>query len=242
MLHRWFVALGMIVAAASTSPAQTVSITACGQTVPAGQAGVVEADLACPTDIGTFAVRVEKQGSLDLAGHTLVGGNAGVRCLDRCTVTSSGGPGTVRDSGTAGIAVVSEGVGRLTVSNVILENNEFCILTDFLRGKVTGEQVTLTDCGLGIQARKILITGLTASGTYTVAQARRTMLRDSTVSASTGTAFTGKAVTLTNSTVTGSASGVDLLTDRRPRLVNSTCEVSRKLSQPTETWGVCAND
>ncbi|HWP66122.1 MAG TPA: hypothetical protein VNO26_09440 [Candidatus Limnocylindria bacterium] len=36
--------------------------------------------------------------------------------------------------------------------------------------------------------------------------------------------------------------GIDLLTQRRPRVVNSTCEVSRKLQSPTETWAVCAND
>jgi hypothetical protein len=241
MPNRWLVALGMIVAAASLSPAQTVSITACGQTVPAGQTGVVEADLTCPTDIGTFAVAVEKLGTLDLAGHTLAGGNAGVRCTDRCTVTSSAGAGTVRDAGTANVAVVGDR-GRLTISNVGLENTSLCILTDFQHGKVTGEQVSLTDCGIGIQARKILLTGLTATGNHQVAISRRTMLRDSTVSASGDTAFSGKAVVLTNTTVSGSGSGIDLLTDRRPRLVGSTCEVSRKLSNPTETWGVCAND
>jgi hypothetical protein len=226
---------------ALTAGAQTVSITTCGETVPAGQTGVLDADLTCPGGPGTFGVLVENRGTLDLAGHTLAGANAGVRCENRCVVTSSIGTGTIRDAETAGIAVLYER-GVLEVSNVSLDDNLYALLADFLHGKVFGTQVTLTGSGIGIQARKIRLTGLTATGNYRVAQARKTMLTDSTVADSGDTAISGHAAVLNNSSVTGSASGIDLLTERRPRLIASTCGGSRNLSNPTETWGVCTND
>src|SRR4029079_16088917 len=86
------------------------------------------------------------------------------------------------------------------------------------------------------------MTGLTASGNYTVAQSRKTTIEDSTVTASGNSDLTGRVVVLMNSSRTGSASGIDLLTQRRPRVVNSTCEVSRILQNPTETWGVRSHD
>lgn len=241
MSRRLLAAAGMIVFAAATASAQ-VSITTCGQTVPAGETGVVEVDITCGTDIGMFVVRVENGGTLDLAGHTLAGGNAAVRCEDRrCTVTSTVGVGTIRDTGTAGISVPYDR-GRLEVSNITLDNNGIGVLANFSRGRVSGEQVTLTGSGIGIQARKIQLTGLTATGNYRVTQSPKTILEDSTVTASDDTAISGRAAVLKNSTVTGSGSGIDLLTERRPRLVGSTCGVSRNLSNPTQTWGVCTND
>jgi hypothetical protein len=237
------VAVGIILSTAAGAWSQ-VSITACGQTVGAGESGVLDADLTCPTGEGTFVVAIENGGSLDLAGHTLAGGRTGIRCTKRCTIGSTGTPGTIQDTEFgvgAGIAAVTDG-GRLTLSNLILDNHSIALLTDFDTGKVYGTDVTLTDNGLGMQARKIRITGLTASGNYTVAQSRKTTIEDSTVTASGDSAFTGRVVVLMNSSVTGSGSGIDLLTQRRPRVVSSTCEVSRILQNPTETWGVCTND
>lgn len=234
-------ALGVVLATAMASPGQTVPITACGQTVPAGQTGVVEIDLACAPGAGTFVVAVELRGTLDLAGHTLAGAATGVRCTNRCTVTSTGGIGTIRDAESAGIAVVGER-GRLELSNVSLEDNLMGVVSDFLTGKVSGSQVNLIGSGIGIQARKIRLTGLTATGNYRAVQARKTMLEDSVVATTGDTAISGRTAVLTNSSVTGSGSGIDLLTERRPRLVDSTCDVSRNLSNPTQTWGVCTND
>ena len=242
-MRSYVCALAALLMSAAGASGQ-VAVTACGQTVGAGESGVLDADLTCPTGEGAFGVAVENGGSLDLAGHTLSGARTGVRCTRRCTIGSTGTPGTIKDTefgvGT-GIAAVTDG-GRLWLSNLIIENNSVGLLTDFGTGKVYGTDVTLTDNGLGMQARKISATNLTASGNFTVAQSRKTTLQDSTVTASGDSAFTGRTVLLKDSSVTGSASGVDLLTERRPRLVSSTCGVSRKLQNPTETWGVCAND
>jgi hypothetical protein len=243
-MRMYVLALGIVLAVAAGASAQPVSITTCGQTIGAGQSGVVDADLTCPTGVGTFVVAVDNGGSLDLAGHTLSGARVGVRCERRCTISSTGNAGTIMDSEPgigAGIAAVSDG-GRLTLSNLVLDNHTIALLTDFDTGKVYGTDLVLTYNGIGMQARKIRVTNLTASANYTVAQSRKTTIEDSTVVASGNSAFTGRVVVLMNSSVTGSASGIDLLTQRRPRVINSTCEVSRILQNPTETWGVCAND
>lgn len=239
--RRLLAALAMVAFAAVTSWGQTVSITACGQTVPARQTGVLAGDLACGSGPGTFGVAIEHAGTLDLAGHTLAGGAAVVECARRCTVTSTAGAGTIRDGESAGIAVI-DNRGWLALSNVDLQDNVIGVLTDFLHGRVTGTQVTLTGSGIGIQARKIRLTGLTATGNYRVAQARRTILLDSSISGTIDTALSGHAVVLDGSTVTGSGSGIDLLTERPPRLSDSTCGVSRNLSNPTQSWGVCVDD
>lgn len=237
-------ALSAVLVLSTGASAQPVSITACGQTVGPGESGVVENDLTCPVGVGTFVVAVGNGGSLDLAGHALAGARTGIRCERRCTISSTGTLGLISDSETgvgAGIAAVSDG-GRITISNVHLDNHSIALLTDFDTGKVYATDLTLTYNGFGMQARKIRVTNLTASANFTVAQAGKTTIEDSTVVASGGSAFTGRKVVLVNSSVTGSQSGIDLLTQRRPRVVNSTCEVSRILQNPTETWGVCAND
>ncbi|MCX5737465.1 MAG: hypothetical protein NTZ61_03020 [Proteobacteria bacterium] len=204
--------------------------------------GVVAGDLTCATGAGTFVVGVEDRGTLDLAGHTLTGAATGVRCASRCTVTSTVGTGTIRNAETAGIAVVGRR-GRVELSNLSLEDNPSAgVLTDFLTGKVRGTQVNLTGSGIGIQASQIRLVGLSATGNYRVVQARKAILQDSTIAASADTAISGHKAILTNSSVTGSGSGIDLLTEWRPRVTNSTCGVSRKLSNDTQTWSVCAND
>ena len=243
MRMHWMVTMGIVLSAAAGAWAQ-VSVTACGQTVGAGEQGVVDADLTCATGEGTFVVAVENGGSLDLAGHTLAGGRTGIRCTRRCTVGSTGAPGTIKDTESgvgAGLAAVTDG-GRVWLSNLSFENHSIGILTDFETAKIYGTDITLTNNGLGMQARKIAVTSLGASGNYTVALSRKTTLINSTVIASGDSALTGRSVLLRDSSVSGSGSGIDLLTQRRPRLVNSTCEVSRILQNPTDTWGVCAND
>ena len=239
----WMVTMGIVLSAAAGAWAQ-VSITACGQTVGEGEQGVVDADLTCPTGQGTFVVAVENGGSLDLAGHTLAGARTGIRCTRRCTIGSTGTPGTIQDTEVtvgAGIAAVTDG-GRVTLSNLVLINHSIAVVTDSATGKIYATDLTLTNNAIGMQARKIIITGLTASGNYNVAQSRKTVLEDSTITASLNYALQGRTVSLRNSTVTGSGGGIDLLTERRPRVFGSTCDVSRKLPNPTETWGVCQND
>jgi hypothetical protein len=228
----------------TTTPllAQTVPISACGDTVPAGMTGVVANDITCGSGPGSFVVAVEDRGTLDLAGRTLSGGSTGVRCARRCTVTSTNGTGTIRDATTAGIAVVGER-GRLKASNLSLENNtSLGVLSDFDTAVVRGKQVNLTGSGIGVQARLAQLSDFTASGNYTVLQVVIAALDGATISNSSNYGVVSIAARIRNSSITGSAGGVDIFTQRRPRVVNTTCEVSRDFNAPTVTWGVCTND
>jgi hypothetical protein len=234
-------AMGGIVLGALPARAQ-VSITECGQTVPERETGILSTDLVCPGGVGTFGVALENRATLDLAGHTLAEGTTGVRCLGRrCAVTSTADGGAIRDMETAGIAVVDEH-GKLNVSNVTLADDLYALLTNFEFGKITGSDLTITGSGIGMQASKIQLDGLDASANFKVSQARKTSLSNSTITASEDTALSGTKVSLVSSSVTGSGSGSDLLVDRKPKLVDSTCGTSHKLSNPVETWGVCTND
>ena len=238
----WIVTMAIVFAAGGGAWAQ-VPITACGQTVGMDELGVLNVDLTCPTS-DPFAVAVDIGGRLDLAGHTISGASYGIRCAKRCTISSTGPAGTVKDSlpGLGAGIIAESDAGRLTVANVIVDNHSVGLLTNVDHGKVIAAGLTLTNNGLGMQGRKIRATGLTASGNFTVAQSRKTILNDSTVTASGDSAFKGRTFVSIDASVTGSGSGIDLLTERMPRLMNSTCGVSRKLQNPTETWGVCAND
>jgi hypothetical protein len=100
-----------------------------------------------------------------------------------------------------------------------------CILGDRLRGT----NVTVSGCATGISLTgSARVTGLDARGNVTVGiTARAVRLEDSTV---TGNMFLG--------------APLDLLTRRMPRLVNTTCDVSRQFTGDAvgPTWGVCASD
>jgi hypothetical protein len=172
------------------------------QRQPPGE--VVTNDITCgPAD--PVVVEVEDRGRLDLAGYTLSGGVMGVRCLGRCTVTSSAGPGTIRDA-VAGLNALS----RARPSNLSLVDNETGILGDFDRTRLRGEQVTITG-GFGIQAKTVRFTGLTVTAAFPAIQAQRVRLDGASITGCDGSAIRASRVRLENSTLTGNTP-VDLET------------------------------
>ncbi len=115
-------------AATLTGTARGMDVTACGQTVPAGQHGVLVADLTCPSGTG---VVVGRRATLDLAGHAIAArGASAIECLGRnCTITSSGGPGEI--SGTSLIdCIVTEPRTRLRLDNLHVHDCRTCIETN----------------------------------------------------------------------------------------------------------------
>ncbi len=97
--------------ALSVSPAGTLDITTCGQSVPDGDTGVLQADLDCSADPAEAAVTLGRSSTLDMNGHAIVARVVGVTCGDdygapSCTVRGHGvAPSGVGDiSGGAGIA------------------------------------------------------------------------------------------------------------------------------------------
>lgn len=228
-----------------TTQAFAGNVTSCGQLVPPRDIGVLTADLDCSSAAGAFAVELGDRATLEMAGHTITG--RGILCQLRCTIH---GPGDVTGVGGAGLEVYG-GRNRVTVSGgVSLHGNidgiyggAKLVLTDVdvsnnsssgifvLTKRVKGTNVTVNDngsFGLFAQDSSVTIDGLTANdnGWFGV---------------------NAKRVKLLNSTLTGNEGGhpsnppfVDVVSTRRPRLVNTVCDHS--LGPDGITWGVCAQD
>jgi hypothetical protein len=124
-----------------------------------------------------------------------------------------------------GIAGVKKAkVKNLTVT--VASPGGYCIgATDETGSGVVGSNVTLTSCADGIWAsKKVVLTGLTANNNTGVG------------------IYSGGKIVLRDSSVTGSGI-LDLLSGRRPVLVNSSCDHSAQdTTDPLPTWGVCASD
>lgn len=237
----------------AAGPALAVDVTSCDQTVPAGEVGVLTADLSCIGDVA--GVTLNDGATLEMSGHTINGGTVGIYCYPfSCTVH---GPGEVTGATTGISAFHSEALLRksrhssLTITGVNVHDNlgegihheslGKLVLTDVTanantqngistRGTVIGTNVTVNDNGrLAIMADlgKVTIVGLNATGNAAGFPG--------TPAVSVGR----KKLRLENSNVTGN-NGLDLATRVKPFLINTTCEHSLKPNG--KTWGVCSLD
>lgn len=258
----------------AVSSVEAADITACGQEVPSGEIGLVQTDLVCG---GPYAVSLRNRSVLDLQGHSITSVDAdGIRCDDfrpsyRCTVTSSGSPGTlVGEGGHVGI-----GAFQLNVNNVAINGFDVAWLghswTGPARGRVRASGVTLTqngtamsywrhavlenstvsDNGVGIDADKsVKVTNVTASNNYLTGVSGKRIRGDALTALGNGATHpadrvpgvSANRVLLSNSTVTGSS--VDIVSRRRPVLVATACDRSTGLPRipDLQPWGVCALD
>jgi hypothetical protein len=240
LMSRSLVVALLLVSVAVPLSAQTISITTCGQTVPTGATGVVANDIACAFD-APFVVTVARRGRLDLAGFTLSGGTTGVHCDQRCTVVSTGGVGTIRDAA-VGLSLAGTRTAAV-LENLSFESNDVVgLLADMQSSRIMGGEVNLSGNPLGMRAGRVRLYSVTASGNHTVFEVRHLRLDLSTIANNTGYGVSALLAQLRQSTVFGSGAGADLFTQRRPRLLNSSCGVSRVVQSPTETWGICVND
>jgi hypothetical protein len=182
------VASSFLLLALSVASAAAVDVTVCGQIVPAGQTGVLVADLDCSAmPAGANAIVLERKASLDLQGHTLIGPawdngaqGAAVRCLfgePRCVETPTGlrckgpngacrvfssttTPGTITGPGAA---IGSQ--AHLAIENLILTAAAVGAFTEF-DGKLVARDVSVTGAGgYGLSSGKgITLTNVTSSG------------------------------------------------------------------------------
>ena len=84
----------------------------------------------------------------------------------------------------------------------------------------------------GVDGGKVNITGLTATGNGFADQAY-------------GAGVFAGPIRLVNPNVTGNlyeGEPIDIVTGRRPRLINTTCGRSLDLLAEPQSWGVCAGD
>ena len=260
-------AVSALVLLGSSFPTWGASIDTCGSFVAEGDVGVLTADLVCTTPI---AVTVRKNGTLQLAGHTIraAAGGYGVLCeFERsCTLR---GPGQITGAllavfgpssrvrldgvdliGNAGMVDVAPG-GRLTLRDVTADGHGFG-----MRAKTViadGAAVEMNGTGNCIMARTVRGAGLTVSGCHDGVSATGSVHLSGLVSVGNSVGLTARhGVVLADSTVTGSyfppLPGLDIASGSRPRLKNTSCGGSaRLLNTPTGLvlgvpWGVCSND
>ncbi len=149
-IHRFLLVASFVVGFPWRALATTVSITACGQTVPAHEIGVLEADLDCSAT--PFGVRLLHGAALQLNGHTIVGGSyaavAGVK-----VVTGANPIG----SGRGAFAIVGPGVVAGTVSPPIAAGTTACIAVNDGHVSITGEQgrIDIHGCIDGVRGASI---------------------------------------------------------------------------------------
>jgi hypothetical protein len=149
-------------------PAAAVDITSCGEIVPAGQTGVLMADLDCtasPVDVPNVELRAGA--TLDMNGHSLSrqdpGNGIAILCpsRSRCTIK---GPGTI-----FGHVIASSG-GNQVIEDVTVQDVESGILAYIhgtpRLGKLRLTNVTVTGAEYaGVYANRVTAENLQVVGT-----------------------------------------------------------------------------
>lgn len=236
----FFALLMLVLLAGTSSAAEPVEVTTCGQVFANGY---LSADLDCsgyhdpvtiPEWIGKLdpptiesALVLLRGGRLDLRGHTLIGNARGVYCMRSCRIIGGGGTITGGTSHNIdsdyGQHVQVEG---LTLTGA-LQNG---IWTRF---KLTVRDSVIRDNpgrGIFVERNLTLIrTTITNNGDAGIAAVAGVKLEDADVSG--------------NCTLQGTACGfgcADVIAGRKPRLKRSTCGLSR--GPDCTRWGVCSGD
>jgi hypothetical protein len=147
--------------------ASAYDVTVCGQTVPAGTVGQLQADLACSpsTDDGGIVI-LAPGATLAMNGHTISQPpgpfyGIGVLCLSKCTVT---GPGEITGNLIAvlGPNVIASDLDIHDAEAGLLIVRSFAEQTRL--GKVTATNVSILRTEfVGLYAKKASLTGVTSS-------------------------------------------------------------------------------
>jgi hypothetical protein len=258
-------AFGMILTLAPVTEA--VDLSSCDSEVPAGQLGVLTADLDCSlnTAEGSYGVELGRNATLDMQGHTITGSQWAVYCPGpgRCTVTSTTGtPGTL----TGAEAGIWSPTSKVEASHVQIIANQYGISNN---PKTTLADVTFMDNGFALTTRSLKAANVTVMGHcdrgYCMDLGKGSI--DGLVTADTGASATvlqvSAKIKVNNATMTGSpgqvailASGIRIsnsgvtghgidLASRSLRILNVTCDHSRRFGKDGSVignWGVCASD
>jgi len=247
--------------------ADALDISSCDTEVPAGQRGVLVADLDCSlnTEPGSYGVELGPNATLDMQGHTITGSQWAVYCAGpgKCMVTSTSGTAGTLIGAEAGIwtptskvdasnlHIVANAYGisnnpKTTLGEVTFMDNRFALTTRSLKAS----NVTITghcDAGycmdLGRGTIDGLVTGDTGASATVLQVSGKIKVSNATMSGSPGqVAILASSIRITNSTVHGH--GLDLAS-RSLRTLNVTCDHSRRFGRDglvVGTWGVCADD
>jgi len=243
----------MLIAVMIVLPFRAIAfdVTTCGQTVPPGEVGVLQTDLA-GCDDGVF---LANRAVLEMAGHAISASHLGVQCIDeRCAVH---GPGDI-----SGAVVGIWGfypTGRVDVSDVDIHDTPYAGIENARRGTLAN--VTVRRAGFGAidpeYSAGIYVDRLKGTNVTTADNAGYGVLGGTTVKVTvltaTGNGNAGLAAqnhsVVRDSIITGNDGyerGVDLIAYRRPRVIDTTCGLSASpgptAEEPGPGWGVCAGD
>jgi len=132
----------LLAAASLAGPAAAVDVTTCGQTIGAGETGVLQVDLDCPIVFSpaSFGVILANGGRLDLDGHVLSGAFHAVFAYDGTPRIR--GPGEITGSYSAG---VSMSLGTLAVDDVDIHHNGSGIVLGNSHLRIRGSAVRDND-------------------------------------------------------------------------------------------------
>jgi len=238
----WLAAIAVL--AASVAHADS-AVTTCGQELEGD--GYLVGDLDC--DGFEYGVELKGNGTIDLRGFTISGGEYGIFCQKSCTVF---GGGTVRDAEKDGIVAHN----RLKIDAITVSDNRFAgvkgatgalvtnaVLTGNARSGAQGlRRLRMIDTvsqangegadGSIVRVQGGIISGNEQGGVFaTRISARDTTIVDNDVDSGCG-------ATLTCADLEASVDG------GKPRVKNVTCGTSYKTGSgvPGESWGVCASD
>lgn len=291
-LHLASTLFALIFASAFTfgTTASALDITACGQTVPRGDIGVLQVDLVCSDEITLIAVSLEPNAALDLNGHTISGGGAGVGCFGPARSCTVRGPGVISGATANGIAA-NNAVGRIIVEDVTISDNQYSAVfvpggraislknvviarnnlgfdgspeqrahlgaVQWVRRLDVENVIAIDNVALAFATRNVYGDNVTLIGNYGGFRGMNVRLGNATIADNIGLAMTSTRgrvrfvdSTLANNDTAGA--GVDMLTARKPSLVNTSCGRSQLCRKSTlsamgctpelATWQVCAND
>lgn len=225
--------LALLVSGAA--PAAAFDVTACYQTVPGRETGVLQTDLVCD-GTGGPNVSLLRHARLDLNGHTISGGYIGVSTdPGRIGKNEIVGPGEIFGvvNGDGGFGAGIAASGKVVVRDVHLHDNVRGIVSvyDFAM-KLEGVTITNNSAegiasyfgnladrigpGKGqIKARDCVVSG---NGDDGIEAWGRLDLRDATVSGNGGTGIVsrGNVFSLRDVTITDNADAGFLSTSRKP--------------------------
>jgi hypothetical protein len=228
----------------------SMDITTCGQYVPGGTTGVLQADLDCPTDSGLAAVLMGGGAKLLLNGHTITGGTGGTVGVGRYAVLGPGeivgsanscGISTSTYSGPGG--ATHYGPGTLRVRDVIVRDGACGIAgAAGMLDNVTVTGHTFFGIYLGrLRAKNVTVANNGGEGFSGVSIRLNEVTAHNNlygIFASSAQYFRRVLVSARNSTITGNTTS-DIYSETLPRLVYTTCGTS---DGPVGSWGVCAGD
>jgi hypothetical protein len=132
--------------------ARAVDITACGQTVPARQAAVLQSDLDCSGS--PFGVRLLRRASLDLNGHTIAGGD--LTSATVVGVSSVAGDDPI-GKGSGNFTIVGPGVIAGTNHPPVSSGTTACVLINAGRALMTSASgvIEVRGCVVGVNGNRL---------------------------------------------------------------------------------------